>query len=162
MTSAMMLHINITQQLLQIIVNDKVICEYSISSGKNGVGAKAGSECTPLGRHIIRAKIGADAPVGSVFVGRRATGEIYSAALAVQYPQRDWILSRILWLSGTERGKNRLKDVDTMRRYIYIHGSPDSEPMGQPLSHGCIRMRNEDVVELFDKVAVGAEVNISV
>ena len=74
------------------------------------------------------------------------TGEIYSAALAETHPGRDWILTRILWLSGTEPGRNRLGAVDTMRRYVYIHGCPDSEPMGVPLSHGCIRMRNRDVM----------------
>jgi lipoprotein-anchoring transpeptidase ErfK/SrfK len=95
-----------------------------------------------------------------VFVGRRPTGEIWSEALTREHPERDWILTRILWLSGLEKGFNRLGDVDTMRRYIYIHGMPDSEPCGVPASIGCIRMRNADIIELFDRVAVGTPVII--
>lgn len=134
--------------------------EYSVSTAKKGVGEQAGSECTPRGRHIIRAKIGAQAKINSVFVGRRLTGEIFSEDLRQRYPQRDWILTRILWLSGLDVGKNRLGKVDTMRRYIYIHGCPDSDAMGQASSHGCIKMRNSDLVELFDKVSVGTNVTI--
>lgn len=134
---------------------------YAISSAKNGIGQTSGSGCTPLGHHQIRAKIGQGAPLNSVFIGRRLTGEIYSSQLAGQFPQRDWILTRILWLSGKEKGINRLGNVDSMRRYIYIHGTPDSEPMGVPLSHGCIRMRNIDVLELFEMVPLGTNVFIS-
>ena len=133
---------------------------YSISSAKNGAGQNSGSGCTPLGRHYIRAKIGQDMPVNTVFKGRRPTGELYSAKLAEIFPERDWILTRILWLSGRELGYNRLGKVDSMRRYIYIHGTPDSEPMGEPLSHGCIRMRNIDLVALFDMTSVGTDVLI--
>lgn len=133
---------------------------YSISSAKNGSGQLSGSACTPLGHHIIRAKIGDSMPVGSVFRGRRFTGEIYTSELSERYPERDWILTRILWLSGKEPGTNRLGNVDSMRRYIYIHGTPDSEPMGIPLSHGCIRMRNTDMVELFNLSPVGMDVYI--
>ncbi|MCE9633724.1 MAG: L,D-transpeptidase, partial [Methylophilales bacterium] len=116
--------------------------------------------CTPRGRHIIRAKIGAGQPENTVFIGRRPTGEIYTPELGAQFPQRDWMLSRILWLSGCEVGFNRLGDCESMQRYIYIHGTPDSEPMGVPQSHGCIRMRNRDVVELFAGVPVGTVVEI--
>lgn len=137
-----------------------VKARYSVSTAANGAGCLKDSGCTPLGHHIIRAKIGTDAPINTVFVGRRATGEIWSPELSAQYPARDWILSRILWLSGTEVGTNRLGDVDSMQRYIYIHGTPDSEPMGQPCSHGCVRMRNQDVMELFDLVDVGTPVVI--
>ena len=133
---------------------------YSISSALNGVGGEKNSGKTPLGRHVIRAKIGGGMPINTVFVGRRATGESYSEALAQQFPKRDWVLSRILWLSGKEKEINRLGQVDTMQRYIYIHGTPDSEPMGVPLSHGCIRMRNTDVMALFDSIPVGTEVLI--
>jgi hypothetical protein len=138
-----------------------VKARYSVSTAANGMGCVKNSGCTPLGEHIIRAKIGAGAPLNTVFVGRRPTGEILSSELAAQYPERDWILTRILWLSGTEVGKNRLGNVDSMQRYIYIHGTPDSEPMGQPCSHGCVRMRNQDVLELFDLVVVGTPVLIS-
>lgn len=133
---------------------------YSISSAKNGAGEQMGSGCTPLGRHVIQAKIGNGCPAGAVFVGRRPTGEVYTPDLAKQFPHRDWILSRILWLKGCEPGRNRYGRVDTMRRHIYIHGCPDSEPMGTPLSHGCIRMRNADVIELFDLAAAGTTVLI--
>lgn len=133
---------------------------FNISSAANGPGEKMGSGCTPRGRHIVRAKIGQHAPLNSVFVARRLTGEIYSETLAQLYPDRDWILTRILWLSGCEPGKNRLGDVDTMRRYIYIHGTPDSEPMGVAQSHGCIRMRNNDIIQLFDLVSCGTPVLI--
>jgi lipoprotein-anchoring transpeptidase ErfK/SrfK len=136
------------------------IASYSVSTARLGAGEKHGSFCTPRGRHIIRAKIGAGQPLNTVFAARRPTGEIYSPVLAEQFPVRDWILTRILWLSGCEVGFNRLGDVDTMQRYIYIHGSPDTEPMGIPGSIGCVRMRNPDVVDLFDRVAVGTLVNI--
>lgn len=153
--------ININQQQLDLIdCEDRLIKSYSISSAKNGTGQLRGSYCTPLGKHIIRAKIGDKQPVNTVFVKRRPTGEIYSPELAAQYPGRDWILTRIFWLSGCEVGFNRLGVVDTMRRYIYIHGSPDSAVMGKPGSIGCIRMHNNDLLALFDKVPVGTVVNI--
>lgn len=133
---------------------------YRVSTALNGPGELASSGCTPRGRHIVRAKIGEGQPLNSVFIGRRPTGEIYDGALAEQYPQRDWILTRILWLSGCELGVNRLGNVDTMRRYIYIHGTPDTEPMGIPLSHGCIRMKNSDLIDLFDRITMGTKVNI--
>ena len=133
---------------------------FSIATAKNGIGQKFGSECTPLGEHIIRAKIGDALPINTVFVARRPTGEIFSEELAQSDAQRDWILTRILWLSGCEVGHNRLGKVDTMRRYIYIHGAPDSHQMGIPSSHGCIKMRNQDIIDLFDLVAVGTKVTI--
>jgi hypothetical protein len=135
--------------------------QYVISTARNGAGERKGSFCTPRGQHVVRAKIGAGVPGNTVFVGRRPTGEIYGPELAKRFSGRDWILTRILWLSGCEVGFNRLGDVDTMRRYIYIHGSPDSTAMGTPGSIGCIRMRNSDIVELFDRIPVGTGVSIS-
>jgi len=137
-----------------------LIKRFAISSALNGAGERNGSFCTPRGRHVIRAKIGAGQPLNTVFVRRRPTGEIYSADLAAQYPGRDWILTRILWLSGSEPGFNRLGDVDTMRRYIYIHGTPDSVALGTPGSIGCIRMNNNDLIELFEQVDAGDSVLI--
>jgi len=137
-----------------------VLREYSISTAKAGVGEVSGSYQTPRGQHLIRAKIGAGAPENAVFVRRRPTGEIWSPALDEAFPGRDWILTRILWLSGCEPGANRLGGVDTMRRYIYIHGSPQRAEMGRPGSHGCIRMRNCDIVELFDLIPVYTAVEI--
>jgi lipoprotein-anchoring transpeptidase ErfK/SrfK len=125
---------------------------YSVSTAKNGPGERNGSFCTPRGRHIVRAKIGAGQPLNTVFVRRRPTGEIWTPELSAKHPGRDWMLTRLLWLSGCEPGFNRLGDVDTMRRYIYLHGSPDTAEMGKPGSIGCIRMRNRDIVELFDLV----------
>ena len=133
---------------------------YSVSTAKNGPGEKNGSFCTPRGSHIVRAKIGAGQPVNTVFVRRRPTGEVWTPELHAQYPGRDWILTRILWLSGREVGRNRLGDVDTMRRYIYIHGSPDSAEMGKPGSIGCVRMRNAEIEELFELVPPYTEVEI--
>lgn len=153
--------INIAEQSLRLSdVAGKPLRSYVISTAKNGAGERYGSLCTPRGRHIIRAKIGAGFPANTVFVGRRATGETYTSDLGARFPERDWMLTRILWLSGCEPGINRLGDVDTMRRYIYIHGSPDSVELGKPGSIGCIRMRNDDIVELFDLVSAGARVNI--
>jgi lipoprotein-anchoring transpeptidase ErfK/SrfK len=151
----MKIRIDVARQTLSF--GDKV---YSVSTSKNGVGEKNGSFCTPRGRHIVRAKIGAGQPFGSVFARRRPTGEVWTPELHAQHPGRDWMLTRILWLSGCEVGRNRLGDVDTMRRYIYIHGSPDSAQMGTPGSIGCVRMRNADIAELFDLVPPYAPVEI--
>jgi lipoprotein-anchoring transpeptidase ErfK/SrfK len=155
------IEVNIASQYLDLISdNDSLIKRYPISTAKRGVGETNGSYCTPRGRHVIRARIGAGQPANTVFVERRPTGEIYTPELAARFPGRDWILTRILWLSGCEPGFNRLGNVDTMRRYIYIHGSPDSVEMGKPGSIGCIRMRNGDVMDLFERVKVGTKVEI--
>src|SRR5450830_185414 len=157
----MRIEISLQHQTLTLFDNvGGVKAKYSISTAANGVGCEKDSGCTPVGKHIIRAKIGAGAKPDSVFVGRRATGEICTPELMAQFPNRDWILTRILWLSGTELGLNRLGNVDTMQRYIYIHGSPDSTEMGKIGSHGCIRMRNADVIALFDLVETGTPVLI--
>lgn len=159
----MTMHIEISipeQSLTLFDDNSKQVSRFMVSTAASGVGCVKDSGCTPLGAHIIRAKIGADAPENAVFKGRRPTGEIFTPELKDQYPERDWILTRILWLSGTEPGKNRLGNVDTMQRYIYIHGSPDATEFGAPGSHGCVRMRNADLIALFDQVSVGTTVNI--
>lgn len=152
--------VNIAEQKLQLREDDAVLMDVAIATAKNGPGEQAGSECTPRGWHKVRAMIGANTPADMVFVGRRATNEIYSPSLREQHPDRDWILTRILWLSGLELGKNRLGSVDTMRRYIYIHGCPDDDVMGVPSSHGCVKMRNADVIALFDAVQPGMRVYI--
>ena len=155
------ININIGSQQLDLLDdNGGLIKRYPISSATNGVGELDGSFCTPRGRHIIRAKIGAGQPLNAVFVERRPTGEVYTPELAGSSPGRDWILTRILWLSGCERGYNRMGRVDTMRRAIYIHGSPDTADMGTPGSRGCIRMCNQDIVELFDLVPIRTLVEI--
>ncbi len=154
------IQVDIAAQTLELKRGDEVLKRYPVSTAKNGPGEQRDSGKTPRGKHIVRARIGAGAAENTVFVGRRPTGEIYSAELDRAQPGRDWILTRILWLSGTERGKNRLGAVDTMQRYIYIHGCPEHCPMGVPESHGCIRMRNRDVIELFEQVPVGTPVMI--
>ena len=139
----------------------QVLARYPVSTASRGAGELRGSYCTPRGKHLIRARIGAGQPINTVFVARRPSGEVYSPELAAAFPERDWILTRILWLSGCELARNRLGPVDTMRRYIYLHGCPDTAPLGVPESHGCIRMRNEDIVELFDRVPVYTPVEIT-
>lgn len=157
----MKLLISVARQMMTLFDDQgETLREYSISTAKAGVGEVFGSYQTPRGQHLVRAKIGAGAPENAVFVRRRPTGEIWTPALDVEFPGRDWILTRILWLSGCEPGANRLGCVDTMRRYIYIHGSPERAAMGQPGSHGCIRMRNCDIVELFDLIPVYTPVEI--
>jgi lipoprotein-anchoring transpeptidase ErfK/SrfK len=140
------------QELSLRDANGALLRRYAVSTAKNGLGELSGSFCTPRGRHIVRAKIGAGQPLHAVFVRRRPTGEIWTPLLHAKYPGRDWILTRILWLSGCEPGRNRLGKVDTMRRYIYIHGAPESAEMGRPGSIGCVRMRGVDIAELFDLI----------
>ena len=159
----MQIEISIPNQLLTLLDDfGGVKAKYPVSTAANGVGCEKNSGCTPLGNHIIRAKVGAGALPNTVFVGRRATGEICTPELMAEFPNRDWILTRILWLSGTELGFNRLGNVDTMQRYIYIHGTPESTDMRKIGSHGCVRMRNSDIIELFELVEAGTPVSISV
>lgn len=153
-------HVSVREQRLRLWRDGRVCAEYGVSTAANGVGEVMGSEQTPRGWHKVRAKIGAGCAPGTVFIGRRPSGEIYTPELAEKYPERDWILTRILWLSGCTPGRNRLKNVDTMRRFIYIHGCPDTVSMGVPGSHGCVRMRNGDVIDLFEKVPAGIPVLI--
>jgi len=159
--SALMLVISIGEQHCQLMDGEHCVFEAPVSTALNGAGELKDSGCTPRGRHIVRARIGEGLAENTVFVGRRPTGEIYNAEMAMAFPERDWILTRILWLSGSEVSRNRLGKVDTMQRYIYIHGCPDELPMGTPLSHGCVRMRNADVIALFDLVPVGTVVVIN-
>jgi lipoprotein-anchoring transpeptidase ErfK/SrfK len=149
-----------TQTLTLLDDSGKQVRRYLVSTSANGVGEQPGSNCTPRGRHIVRAKIGAGKPLRTVFRGRRPTGEVWTPELHAEHPNRDWMLTRILWLSGCEKGLNRLGPVDTMRRLVYIHGAPDLAEMGVPGSHGCVRMRNEEVVELFDLVPPYIQVDI--
>jgi L,D-transpeptidase YbiS len=155
------IEISIPEQNLTLLENGQATKRFRVSTSRNGAGEREGSFCTPRGEHIVRAKIGAGQPIRTVFINRRPTGEIWTPELAERFPGRDWILTRILWLSGCEVGRNRLGEVDTMRRFVYIHGSPDTAEMGKPGSIGCIRMRNEDVVELFELVPPGAQVTIA-
>ena len=160
MSNHFSIHIDLSTQCLEFRENQRRVCEYPVSTAVNGPGERTGSFCTPRGLHRIRLRIGDGCPLGAVFVGRRFTGELYTPELAAEHPGRDWILTRILWLGGQEPGKNRGGEVDTLRRYVYIHGTPDSMPLGVPGSHGCVRMRNTDLVELFARVRNGTQVEI--
>ncbi|MEW8507063.1 MAG: L,D-transpeptidase [Candidatus Thiodiazotropha sp.] len=154
------LRIELSNQRLICHQAGRVITTYPVSTATNGPGEIRGSECTPRGKHRIRLKIGEGCEENTVFIARRPTGETYHDELAASAPQRDWILTRILWLTGIEKGSNRGGDVDSLRRFIYIHGTPDSEPMGRAASHGCIRMRNRDLIDLFERVENGTQVEI--
>jgi hypothetical protein len=155
------LHISLSDQTLYGFAEGALRLRLRVSTAANGPGECNGSGCTPRGLHQVRAKIGAGLPLGAVLRGRRWTGEVWTTALHAASPGRDWILTRILWLSGCEPGRNRLGEVDTFRRYIYLHGTPDCEPMGVPLSHGCVRLRNADLLDLFDRVPLHCPLRIA-
>lgn len=155
-----LLHISLADQLLYGFAAERLVLRLAVSTARNGAGERQGSGCTPRGLHQVRAKIGEGLPSAAVLRGRRWTGEVWSAELHERFPGRDWILSRILWLSGCEPGVNRLGEVDTFRRYIYLHGTPDCEPMGVPLSHGCVRLRNADLLQLFPRVPLHCRVRL--
>ena len=159
--SERLIRVSIPEQRLTLLEASGATMVYSVSTARNGLGERRGSGCTPRGWHRIRIRVGAGLPLNTVFVGRRPTGEIYDSDLAVRHPERDWILTRILWLTGLESGRNRGGECDTLRRFIYIHGCPDNAPMGVPLSHGCIRMRGRDLLALFERVAAGDRVFIA-
>ncbi len=160
MTEKTYIEINLEKQTLCLRDSINIYKQYPVSTAKNGAGEVMDSECTPRGKHRVAEKIGASAKTNTVFVGRKDTGEIYTAALRTESPDRDWILTRILWLSGCESGQNQGANVDSYDRYIYIHGTPDDVDMNTPGSRGCVRMRNLDIIELFDLVKEGTEVNI--
>ena len=160
MQNTVHIEINISEQRLRLLEGNELIKEYTVSTAKNGPGERMDSECTPRGEHIIADKIGAGYAPDTVFVGREPTGERYHPELRKQFPERDWILTRIMWLSGTQQGHNQGGNVDSHDRYIYIHGAPDDVDMGKPGSRGCIRMRNSDVIELFEQVEEGMRVTI--
>lgn len=155
------IHIDLGAQRLDLHRGESRVASYPISTAKNGAGERQGSDCTPRGSHVVEEKIGAGAAPGTVFVARVETGEICTPELFASSPDRDWILTRILWLGGREPGRNQGGDVDTFSRYVYIHGCPDELELGAPASHGCVRMANDDVIELFELVDIGTRVEIS-
>jgi len=155
------IQVHLLQQTLELLQDHQCVKIYSISTGENGIGEEVDSGKTPRGRHIIHAKVGDGYEPNTVFIKRQATGEIFTPQMRSEYPDRDWILTRILWLAGVELGKNQGDSVDTLSRYIYIHGSPDDVQLGIPGSKGCIRMHNAAMIELFDSVEMGTAINIS-
>lgn len=157
--------IDTQKQQMFVYQAEQLIATYAVSTAKNGTGSLENSGCTPLGEHQIAEKFGDGLPQNAVFVARQFTGELYDDELGGAFAERDWILGRIMWLDGCENGINQGQNadgfcVDSKSRYIYIHGTPDSEPMGVPLSHGCVRMRMNDVVKLYEQVAIGTKVII--
>ncbi len=161
MSALLRIEVDLSRQRLRLFAAGELVADYAVSTARNGAGERLNSECTPRGQHIIAAKIGADAPTNTVFAGRIATGECYSPAYAATQPAgRDWILTRILWLSGCEPGVNQGGECDTYARYIYLHGTPDQTPLGRVGSRGCIRMRNADIIELYAQVEIGTPVLI--
>ena len=153
--------INVTEQLLSLFDDDgKLLHQYPVSTSKYGTGSRNGSEKTPLGLHRIKNKLGGSMPVNEVFIGRVPHGSLEECQQrGVELPD-DVIMSRIMWLEGMEPGRNQGGYVDTYQRYIYIHGTNHEDSIGTPSSIGCIRMRNQDVVDLFRQVEIGSEVLI--
>lgn len=156
-----LIHISLSSQQLTGYTSGQRVCTFPVSTALNGAGEQNASGCTPRGRHRVRARIGDGQPQGAVFIGRRPTGEVWTPELAAQHPERDWILSRILWLCGEQPGVNRGGNCDSQRRYIYLHGTGDDQPMGVALSHGCVRLRNADIIALFDMTPIGCKVEIA-
>lgn len=155
-----LLHISLSDQCLYGFSAGQLKLRLPVSTALKGAGEQQGSFCTPRGLHRVEQKIGDGMPRGAVFKGRQWTGEIWSQPLHAQFPQRDWILTRILWLSGCEPEVNQGGDCDTFQRYIYLHGTPDSEPVGEARSHGCVRLRNADILQLYPRVPLHCAVQI--
>jgi len=149
--------VDISLQKLGFMVGGSVVAEYSVSTSKYGIGCRHNTGCTPIGWHRISAKIGANEPLGTVFKGRRATG--ITASLQSSSAE-DLITSRILWLTGLQGKFNRGGQVDSKNRYIYIHGTAQEHLLGTPVSVGCVRMANDDVLDLFNQVDAGTLVFI--
>ncbi len=152
-----MIRIVVSQQKLYHRRSTGVVRTYPVSTAENGVGNYEGSFQTPLGKHRVRFKIGGSEPEFTYFVAREAAG-LFSEA--VKHQRSDWILSRILWLEGMQPGVNKRGRVDTFSRYIYIHGTNEEHLIGQPVSHGCIRMKSGDIMDLFEHVTCGESVLI--
>ena len=153
--------VDISRQQILLFENGKETDRYSISTSSYGIGSKSGSNKTPLGAHFVRKKIGAEAAPGTIFKARKNTGKIAQTEYKPRATGDDFVTSRILWLSGLERGINKAGNVDSFKRYIYIHGTHEEGLIGQPASHGCVRMKNEDVIELFDHTPESSLVLIS-
>ena len=159
--AAQALVVDVTSQRMFLFEAGRLIGSYPVSTAERGTGNREGSLQTPLGLHRVDEKIGAGAPAGMIFRARQSTGQRADILTGPEErAERDDVTSRILWLSGLEPGVNQGGDVDSKRRYIYIHGTPEEGRIGQPASHGCVRMTNADVIALFDRVEVGALVDI--
>ncbi|MDD3610539.1 MAG: L,D-transpeptidase [Halothiobacillaceae bacterium] len=152
--------VSIGEQRLFLFEGSQLVARYPVSTATKGAGNRAGSDQTPLGLHRVAEKFGEEAPEGMIFKARRPTGEVaHILKAAVDVPE-DHVTTRILWLDGLEPGVNKGPGIDSKSRFIYIHGTPEEGLIGQPASHGCVRMRNADVIALFDRLPVGARVSI--
>lgn len=152
--------VTIGEQKLHYLIDGKLMRSYPVSTSRYGIGSEAGSNRTPLGVHRVRRKIGADAPMGTIFKARQDTGRIAAIVDEPRPTDDDYVTTRILWLDGMEEGVNRGEGIDSFSRYIYLHGTHEEGLIGQPASHGCVRMYNRDVIELFDALPEDALVVI--
>lgn len=154
------MYVSVKHQRLYLIVNDSTVRKYPVSTAKNGIGSKLNSYKTPPGLHTIKRKIGANVPFGGIMISRIYEGKIAKILTEKKDAKKDYVTSRIMWLQGEESGINRGRNVDSYNRYIYIHGTPEEGYIGEPASHGCIRMKNKDVIELYDFVDEGTPILI--
>lgn len=152
------IYVGIKRQKLYYIENGKLALEFDISTAKNGAGNRKGSEKTPIGLHEIRHKIGENVPLGGVFNHKKFNNQTANINHTETAIETDYILTRIMSLKGLEDGVNKGKDVDSYARAIYIHGTADEGLIGKPASHGCVRMKNEEIIELFNSVDEGTKV----
>lgn len=154
------MYVSVKYQRLYLIVNDSTIRKYSISTAKKGIGCKANSNKTPSGLHTIKRKIGEDVPFGGILASRLYTGKTAKILTDKTKADGDYVTSRIMWLQGEEPGLNKGRNMDSYNRYIYIHGTAEEGLIGEPASHGCVRMKNKDVIELFSLVDEGTPILI--
>ncbi len=152
--------VHIGDQKLYVVKHDRAQCSYTVSTSRFGSGCKQDSLQTPTGAHVIAQKIGQGKPAGEIFSGRQSTGKIADICYSAETTGQDLILTRIMWLKGLEQNKNSGEGCDSYQRYIYIHGTQEEGLLGTPASHGCVRMSNQDVIELYDCVDEGAFVYI--
>ena len=154
------LFVNITEQKMYYIKEGGIVKTYVISSSSYGVGNKAGSNKTPIGLHKVKQKFGEETPINGKMIGRVFYGDIATIYTDNTKSKTDDVCSRILWLVGLEEGLNKGEGIDSYNRYIYIHGTSEEGRLGKPVSHGCIRMKNKEVIELYEKVKIGTLVLI--
>lgn len=154
------MYVSVKHQRLYLIVNDSTIRKYPISTAAKGIGSKMNSFKTPPGLHTISRKIGDNVPIGGLFQSRMYTGRQVKILTEKQKADGDYVTTRIMWLQGEEPGLNKGRSVDSYNRYIYIHGTAEEGYLGQPASHGCIRMKNTDVIELYNMIEEGTPILI--
>ena len=155
-----LLYVSVKSQKMYHIINNKVVKTFIISTAEKGIGNIKHSDQTPLGLHIVKEKHGDNTPLNGRMIGRIFYGQISTIYNDTSRSKTDDLTTRIMWLSGEEEGINKGGNVDSYQRYIYIHGTSEEGRLGTPASHGCIRMNNKDILELYNKIAVGTKVLI--